>query len=92
MNNSKIKILQYIILILCAIVFIVCAVFLVKAAIDYHKADSFYDDMTIDGSGEVLEPSDDEETPESVIALMKAYQELKAQYPNIIGYINIPSI
>lgn len=90
MNNSKLRFFQYSILICCAVVFVVCGVFLIKSLVDYHKADSFYDDMTLDSLDGDSSPK--EEAPERVIALMNGYRELKAQYPNVIGYIHIPSV
>lgn len=92
-NRSHSQFVQYGILAVCAIVIIVCSILLVKNAIDYARADSFYDDMTLDTNGYEGGPVEDgEETPERVLALMDAYLSLKERYPNVIGYINIPSV
>ncbi len=74
---SKIgKITAYVILAVCVIVFVVGAVFLVDTLVEYAKADDFYDDM---GNPEMEER-------------LQFFHELKTRYPNVVGYINIPSV
>ncbi len=92
-NKSGIRILQYGILAFCAVVFVVCAVILVKTLVGYSKANSLYHEMTLntEETQEKLGEAD-EEALQSVLALMESYQELKTQCPNIVGYVNIPSV
>ena len=87
-NKSKVRIIQYIILLICVAVFLVCGVFLIQNILGYMRADSFYDKMTIDSK-----PSSDVQAiPERVETLFASYTALKQEYPNIVGYINIPSV
>ncbi len=91
-NKSRVLILQYAILAVCAAVFVMCAVLLVKALIDYSKADSFYGDITLDVQTGEDEPSEDGEIPERIRSHMESYLALKKEYPNVVGYIYIPAI
>ncbi len=93
-NRSKLRVFQYAILIFCAVVFIVCAVFLVKAFLGYSEANSFYDGMTA-GNDEVRETEPHENgvyPPVWAQELMASYMQIKDQYPNVVGYIRIPSV
>ncbi len=92
---KKTRILQYSILLICAIVFTVCCILLVRALIEYSEADRFYNDITLSNGIETDDPDTDmigDEVPKSVIALMESYRALKAQYPNVIGYIRIDEV
>lgn len=92
-NKSKIRGVQYAILVCCALVFVVCAILLVKTLIGYAQANSFYDQMTLDEIGQdEKDPPEAEELPARVLSLMASYRELKETYPNIKGYINIPAL
>jgi sortase B len=92
-NRSKLRIVQYAVLIVCAVVFVVCAVFLVKALLGYTQANSFYDDMTAENvDRETAPPQNGDETPAWAKQLMDSYMQIKAQYPNVVGYIHIPSV
>ncbi len=81
------KIIAYAVLALCVIVFAVAAYFLVDTLIEYGKADDFYDDL----GGETTLPRDPEE--EAYVAeRMRFFDDLRAQYPAMVGYIHIPSV
>ncbi len=86
------RFLHYGILVFCALVFAVCTVILVKTLIAYHEAKSLYEDMTLDASETEKQPGETEEIPSRILSLMDSYRALKAEYPNIVGYINIPSV
>ena len=91
-NKANGRLLHYTILVVCAIVFVVCAAILVKTLIAYSDADSLYEDMTLDADDVQELPSENEDMRERAFSLMEAYREMKAEYPNIVGYINIPSV
>ena len=91
-NKSGVRILQYAILAVCAVVFLVCAVLLIRAGIDYSKANSFYDGITLDVQQGEDSPSEDDEIPANIRSHMEAYRALKKEYPNIVGYISIPAV
>lgn len=83
------------ILIICIAVFLVSAVMLVDIIIEYAKAERTYDDINdkfLDGLGdETGEPLEDE-APERLVKLSEYVKELKSEYPDVIGYINVPSL
>ncbi len=77
------KIIAYLILVICVVVFVIGGCFLVDTLIEYGKADDFYDD---------LEVPTDPKTEAYIAERLQFFNDLKAQYPNIVGYINIPLV
>ena len=86
--NKAVKIIRNSILSLCAVVIVVCLFLLGKAVVGYIQADNAYSDIN-SGMNSV---DDTVEAPERIKALMEAYKEMKAQYPDMVGYINMPSV
>ncbi len=80
------KIVAYVILAICIVVFLVGACFLVDILIEYNKADDFYGNI----GGETLPM--DSETEAYIAERLQFFNELKMQYPNIVGYVNIPAV
>lgn len=92
-NRSKLRVFQYIVLTVCAVVFMACAVFLFKAILGYSEADSFYDEMTaVQKDGETISEENGENKPSWAQSLMDSYLQIKANYPNVVGYIHVPSV
>lgn len=91
-NKTKVPFLHYFILALCALVFLVGAVILIKTLAAYSEANSVYEGMTLDADETRTEPNETEAIPPRILSLMDSYRALKAEYPNIVGFINIPSV
>lgn len=91
-NKRSGNIIHYVILAFCALVFVVCLVILAKTLIDYQKANSVYEDMTLDVGETQPEENEPKEIPQRILTLMESYRALKAEHPNVVGYINIPSV
>lgn len=78
------------VVVICAIVFFASAISLAEILMEYGKASDFYDDL----KDTAVLPSDTEDDPHQQHAdeLMATFDALKAEYPNVIGYINIPAV
>lgn len=82
------------VVVVCAIVFFSSAISLAEILMGYKQADDFYGDLK--DTAQV--PSDTEEAPDVdaykqyAEELMTLFDSIKAEYPNVIGYINIPSV
>ncbi len=85
--SKKGKIAAYIILVFCAIVVAVCIYIFVDTLIEYDKADSFYSEI----NGNETLPTDPEKE-EYVTERIAFFDSIKKEYPNVVGYINIPSV
>ena len=90
--KNKANLVHYVILAACATVFLVCAVILVKTLVDYSKANSVYEDMTLNADETQTVPNENDAIPERILSLMASYRTLKQEHPNVVGYINIPSV
>lgn len=84
-------IFRVILLIICIAVFVVSVVMLAKIIVGYSEADDFYNKINSGVDTENNE-KDNSDVPNRLIELSLYVQELKTQYPDIVGYINIPSI
>lgn len=91
MKNLK-KSIAVAVVVVCAIVFFAGAISLAEIFMGYREADDFYGDL----QDTVQAPSDTQDTPnayqEYANELMALFESVKAEYPNVIGYISIPSV
>lgn len=86
------KVIAVTVVVISAFVFFAGAISLVEILLGYGKADDFYDDLS---QTDATDP--DTDGPETQ---MQAYAEerlaffdsIRAQYPNVVGYISIPSV
>ena len=94
MGKKLFKYIRIAILMTSVAVFLVCAVMLADILIGYNKADKTYEEINgrfEEGfTDETGAPS--EEAPERLVKLSKYVKELKAEYPDVIGYVNVPSL
>ena len=85
--------LKITVLVISLSVFAVSSFMLVKILIGYSKADSFYDDInkgvTAD-SGENV--ADEGQAPARLVELSRYVSELKQKYPDVVGYVNVPTL
>lgn len=82
---------RIVLLVLCAAVFVISSVMLVRILSGYREADKFYDEINKgveSGDGNVTP----EGAPQRLVELSKYVTELKKQYPDVIGYVNIPNV
>ena len=87
------RIFRIALLCVCIVVFVVSAVMLVDILIGYAKADSFYDDINKDMSDtDQSVPQDEGKAPQRLVELSKKVSEHKAQYPDVVGYVNVPTL
>lgn len=86
-------IFRIVLLAVCVTVFAISTVMLAKILVGYAEADDFYDEIN---KGAVTDHPDiddkPERAPEHLVALSKYVSELKAQYPDVIGYVNVPTL
>lgn len=84
-------IFRIVLLIICAAVFVVSGIKLAQILVEYSKAKNVYDE--INKGVEFIETTDDGgEIPEHLLTLSKYVSELKAVYPDVVGYVNVPSL
>ena len=91
-NKTNGSVLHYIILAICGLVFFTGTVILARTLIAYSEANSIYENMTLHTEETTSVPEEAEAVPQRILSLMESYRELKMEYPNIVGYINIPSV
>ncbi len=95
MEKKLFRYLKIFVLAVCIVVFFVCAVMLTDIIIEYVKADKTYDDINDrfeNEFGDETEVISVEEAPERLVKLSLYVKELKAEYPDVIGYVNVPSL
>lgn len=84
-------IFRIVLLAICIAVFVVSAVMLVRILAGYAEADNFYDEIN-----NSVESGDGAQTesgaPSRLVELSKKVTELKAQYPDVIGYLSVPNL
>ena len=85
-------VLRIVLLVLCAAVFIISSFMLVRILAGYRQADKFYDEINKGVVNGEDSPISSDGAPERLIELSKYVTELKMQYPDVVGYINIPSV
>jgi sortase B len=85
------RIFRIILLFICVAVFIASSVMLVNILIEYGKADSFYDSINENIDTSKVE-AEGEQAPARLVALAEYVSELKAEYPDVVGYVNVPSL
>ena len=85
------RIFRIALLAVCAAVFLVSLAMLIKIIVGYEKADGFYDKIN---DGFTVSETDDKEgeAPARLVELSKYVKELKTQYPDVVGYVNVPSL
>ena len=91
--KTAFKIFRIVVLVICIAVFIVSAAMLVKILIGYAKADNFYDDINA-GVENVSDDgdSDTDKAPQRLVELSKYVGELKEEYPDVVGFVNVPTL
>ena len=85
------RIFRIALLAVCIAVFLVSAAMLVKIIIGYAEADNFYDKIS-DSVDNVSAENDKGEVPARLVELSKYVSELKASYPDVVGYVNVPTL
>ena len=83
---------RIVLLVICILVFLVSSVMLVKILIGYKKADNFYDEINKGIKTEEIGEPQDEGAPQRLVELSKYVRELKATYPDVVGYVNIANL
>ncbi len=91
MLKKAFRIFRIILLIACAAVFAVSAIKLAEILAEYSRAENVYNEINKGVEGVVVDSSAGE-VPEHLVALSKYVSELKAQYPDVVGYVNVPSL
>lgn len=78
---------------ICAVVFVMSTISLVQILLEYSKADDFYDDLNKPNTSDTSSDTDDPDSHMQAYAAerMAFFDSVKAQYPNVIGYISIPA-
>lgn len=95
MGKKIFRYFKIFVLVICIAVFLVCAVMLADIIIEYVKAERAYDDINNRFEEGLLEETEGEaigEAPERLVKLSLYVRELKAEYPDVIGYVNVPSL
>ncbi len=93
MIRKAFRIFRIILLVICIVVFLVSAVKLVQILVEYSRAENVYDEIN-KGISE-LDGADEGErgnAPARLVELSKYVAELKMQYPDVVGYVNVPSL
>ena len=83
---------RIILLVLCAVVFVVSLVMLVRILTGYRQADKFYDEINKGAAVGAEDTITEEGAPERLVELSKYVAELKLKYPDVVGYLNIPTL
>lgn len=91
MIGKAFRIFRIALLAVCIAVFLVSAVMLVRILVEYSKAENVYDEIN-KGIENIDSDSEVKDVPENLVALSKYVSELKAQYPDVVGYVNVPSL
>ena len=91
MIRRAFRIFRIALLAVCVAVFAVSAVMLVNILSEYSRAENVYDEIN-KGVENIDSVQSESETPEHLVALSKYVSELKAQYPDVVGYVNLPSL
>ena len=78
----------------CAAVFVLSVITLVNILGEYLKADNFYENVNEDIKDFLTDDGNDVENkaPDRLIKLSEYVRELRATYPDVVGYINIPNL
>ena len=84
------KAVAVVIVLVCAFVFFACAIRLANILCGYNKASDFYD--TLAGTGDELDTEKVPGMSEYVQEQLALFDAIRAEYPNVIGYINVPSV
>ena len=84
-------IFRIVLLVICVAVFAVSSFMLVRILVGYAEADNFYDEINngVESGGDISVSSG---APERLVTLSKKVTELKAQYPDVIGCVNVPTL
>ena len=86
-------VLKIIILVISLSVFAVSSFMLVRILAGYAKADNFYDDINKGVSTEITDGEKDEgQAPARLVELARYVVELKEKYPDVVGYVNVPTL
>lgn len=87
------RIFRIALLCVCIAIFLVSAVMLVDILIGYAKADDFYDEINKEMSvSDENGDGDEGKAPQRLVEISKKVIELKAQYPDVVGYVNVPTL
>ena len=96
MLRKAFRIFRIVLLVICIAVFLASTVKLVQILVEYSRAERVYDEIN-KGFDEIVggdETNSGEENtaPEHLVNLSKYVAQLKAQYPDVVGYVNVPSL
>lgn len=95
MGKRLFRYFRIFVLVICIAVFLVCAVMLTDIIIEYVKAEKAYDDINNRLENGFIDETGDatlSEAPERLVKLSLYVKELKAEYKDVIGYVNVPSL
>lgn len=81
------------VIVICAVVFVMSAISLIQILLDYGKADDFYDKLNTPSTTESVADTTEPDLQMQAYAAerMAFFDSVKAQYPNVVGYISIPA-
>lgn len=87
------RIFRIALLCVCIAVFVVSAVMLVDILVGYAKADNFYDELKEENvAGESDGDCREDGAPQRLVDLSRQVTELKKKYPDVVGYLSVPSL
>ena len=86
------RIFRIVLLALCVAVFLASAVMLVDILVGYGKADNFYDDINKGVEDADTPDAEAGKAPARLVELSKYVVELQKTYPDVVGYVNVPSL
>ena len=91
MFEKAFRIFRIILIIVCAAVFVVSGIKLAQILVEYSRAENVYDEIN-KGVENIDKTEGNGDVPEHLVTLSKYVSELKAKYPDVVGYVNVPSL